>query len=113
MGGFQQDVTAYSHACHQGLTVVVHPETVKIELTFEDEQGRLVMAQKITALLVHYRNDRFYTLQMVLEALSIKVVRARNGKETLRGAMPTTGLNRHRPARRQLDGCAGCRGQSR
>ena len=77
----RQDVTASSQACHQGLTVAVHPESVKIELTFEDEQGRLVMAQKITALLVHHRSERFYTLQMVLEALSIKVVRARNAKE--------------------------------
>lgn len=39
------------------------------------------MKPKITALLVHHRNDRFYTLQLVLEALSIKVIRARSAKE--------------------------------
>ncbi len=39
------------------------------------------MKPKITALLIHHRNDRFYTLQLVLEALSIKVVRARSVKE--------------------------------
>ena len=33
------------------------------------------MKPKITALLIHHRNDRFYTLQVVLEALSIKVIR--------------------------------------
>jgi DNA-binding NtrC family response regulator len=54
---------------------------VKIELTLEDEKGRLAMKPKISALLVHHRNDRFYTLQLVLEALSIKVIRARSVKE--------------------------------
>ena len=39
------------------------------------------MKPKITALLIHHRNDRFYTLQLVLEALSIKVIRARSTKE--------------------------------
>jgi len=39
------------------------------------------MKPKTTALLIHHRNDRFYTLQLVLEALSIKVVRARSTKE--------------------------------
>lgn len=39
------------------------------------------MKPKVTALLVHHRNDRFYTLQLVLEALSIKVIRARSTKE--------------------------------
>ena len=39
------------------------------------------MKPKITALLIHHRNDRFYTLQLVLEALSIKVIRARSAKE--------------------------------
>jgi len=39
------------------------------------------MKPKITALLIHHRNDRFYTLQMVLEALSIRVIRARSAKE--------------------------------
>ncbi len=39
------------------------------------------MKPKITALLIHHRNDRFYTLQLVLEALSIKVLRARSAKE--------------------------------
>ena len=39
------------------------------------------MKPKVTALLVHHRNDRFYTLQLVLEALSIKVLRARSTKE--------------------------------
>ncbi len=39
------------------------------------------MKPKITALLIHHRNDRFYTLQRVLEALSIRVVRARSAKE--------------------------------
>jgi DNA-binding NtrC family response regulator len=54
---------------------------VKIELTLEDEKGRLTMKPKITALLVHHRNDRFHTLQLVLEALSIKVIRARSAME--------------------------------
>jgi DNA-binding NtrC family response regulator len=54
---------------------------VKIELTLEDKEGKLTMKPKITALLIHHRNDRFYTLQLVLEALSIKVVRARSAKE--------------------------------
>jgi DNA-binding NtrC family response regulator len=54
---------------------------VKIELTLEDERGRLAMKPKITALLIHHRNDRFYTLQLVLEALSIRVIRARSAKE--------------------------------
>jgi DNA-binding NtrC family response regulator len=61
--------------------VFLQTETVKIELTLEDEEGRLAMKPKITALLIHHRNDRFYTLQLVLEALSIKVVRARSAKE--------------------------------
>lgn len=39
------------------------------------------MKPKTTALLIHHRSDRFYTLQLVLEALSIKVVRARSTKE--------------------------------
>jgi len=39
------------------------------------------MKPKITALLIHHRNDRFYSLQRVLEALSIKVIRARSAKE--------------------------------
>ena len=39
------------------------------------------MKPKITALLIHHRNERFYTLQMVLEALSIKVIRASSAKE--------------------------------
>jgi DNA-binding NtrC family response regulator len=54
---------------------------VKIELTLENEQGRLMMKPRIAALLIHHRNDRFYTLQLVLEALSIKVVRARSARE--------------------------------
>jgi DNA-binding NtrC family response regulator len=54
---------------------------VKIELTLEDEKGRLIMKPEVTALLVHHRNDRFYSLQLVLEALSIKVIRARSAKE--------------------------------
>ena len=39
------------------------------------------MKPQINALLVHHRNDRFYTLQLVLEALSIKVTRARSVQE--------------------------------
>lgn len=39
------------------------------------------MKPKINALLVHHRNDRFYTLQLVLEALSIRVTRARSAME--------------------------------
>jgi hypothetical protein len=39
------------------------------------------MEPKISALVVHHRNDRFYTLQLVLEALSIKVMRARSARE--------------------------------
>ena len=39
------------------------------------------MKPQINALLVHHRNDRFYTLQLVLEALSIKVIRARSAQE--------------------------------
>jgi DNA-binding NtrC family response regulator len=39
------------------------------------------MKPKTTALLIHHRNDRFYTLQLVLEALSIRVIRARSAKE--------------------------------
>ena len=39
------------------------------------------MKPKITALLVHHRSDRFYTLQLVLEALSIRVIRARSAME--------------------------------
>ena len=39
------------------------------------------MKPQINALLVHHRNDRFYTLQMVLDALSIRVVRARSVQE--------------------------------
>ena len=39
------------------------------------------MKPQINALLVHHRNDRFYTLQLVLEALSIRVIRARSAKE--------------------------------
>jgi len=54
---------------------------VKIELTLENEKGGLTMKPQINALLVHHRNDRFYTLQLVLEALSIKVIRARSAKE--------------------------------
>jgi DNA-binding NtrC family response regulator len=54
---------------------------VKIELTFEDDRGRLTMKPKISALLIHHRNDRFYTLQLVLEALSISVIGARSAKE--------------------------------
>jgi DNA-binding NtrC family response regulator len=54
---------------------------VKIELTLEDEQGRLALKPKVTALLIHHRNERFYTLQLVLEALSIRLVRARSAKE--------------------------------
>jgi DNA-binding NtrC family response regulator len=75
------NVTALSSVCHHGLTVVFHAGTVKIELTLEDEKGRLIMKPKVTALLVHHRNDRFFTLQLVLEALSIKVIRARSAKE--------------------------------
>jgi DNA-binding NtrC family response regulator len=54
---------------------------VKIELTLEDEKGRLIMKPKVTALLVHHRNDRFFTMQLVLEALSIKIIRARSVQE--------------------------------
>jgi DNA-binding NtrC family response regulator len=39
------------------------------------------MKPSVTALLIHHRNDRFYTLQLVLEALSIRVVRARSVME--------------------------------
>ena len=60
---------------------MLHAVSVKIQLTLEDEKGRLAMKPKITALLVHHRNDRFYTLQLVLEALSIRVVRARSANE--------------------------------
>lgn len=76
-----QDLTAYSRVCHRRLTVALHPESMKIKLTFEDEEGRLDMMPKISALLVHHRNDRFYTLQLVLEALSIKVIRAQSAQE--------------------------------
>lgn len=79
--GKARNVTADSSIRHQGLTVNLHDETVKIELTLEDEKGRLAMKPKINALLVHHRNDRFYTLQLVLEALSIRVIRARNSME--------------------------------
>jgi DNA-binding NtrC family response regulator len=54
---------------------------VKIELTLENEKGGLTMKPQINALLVHHRNDRFYTLQLVLEALSIRVIRARSAQE--------------------------------
>jgi DNA-binding NtrC family response regulator len=54
---------------------------MKIELTVEDEKGSLAMKPKTNILLVHHRNDRFYTLQLVLEALSIRVVRARSTME--------------------------------
>jgi DNA-binding NtrC family response regulator len=60
---------------------MLHAETVKIELTLENEKGRLMMKPQINALLVHHRNDRFYTLQLVLEALSIRVIRARSARE--------------------------------
>lgn len=39
------------------------------------------MKPKITALLVHHRNERFYILELVLEALSIRVIRARSTQE--------------------------------
>jgi DNA-binding NtrC family response regulator len=39
------------------------------------------MKPKVTTLLIHHRNDRFYTLQLVLEALSIRVARARSARE--------------------------------
>jgi len=39
------------------------------------------MKPQINALLVHHRNDRFHTLQGVLEALSIRVIRARSAQE--------------------------------
>lgn len=39
------------------------------------------MKPKVSALLVHHKNDRFYTLQLVLEALSIRVIRARSAME--------------------------------
>lgn len=39
------------------------------------------MKPKTNILLVHHRNDRFYALQLVLEALSIRVVRARSAME--------------------------------
>jgi DNA-binding NtrC family response regulator len=58
-----------------------HAGNVKIELTLENAKGRLTMKPQINALLVHHRNDRFYTLQLVLEALSIRVIRARSAKE--------------------------------
>jgi DNA-binding NtrC family response regulator len=54
---------------------------VKIELTLKNEKGRLTMKPQINALLLHHRNDRFYTLQLVLEALSIKIIRARSVTE--------------------------------
>ncbi len=54
---------------------------MKIELNVEDEKGSLAMKPKAHILLVHHRNDRFYTLQLVLEALSIRVIRARSAKE--------------------------------
>ncbi|HKT12512.1 MAG TPA: hypothetical protein VJW77_11875 [Terriglobia bacterium] len=54
---------------------------MRIELTLENEKGGLTMKPQINALLVHHRNDRFYTLQLVLEALSIKVIRARSVQE--------------------------------
>ena len=63
---------------------MLHAESVRIELTLEGEKGRLAMKPEITALLVHHRNDRFYVLQLVLEALSIRVVRARSAKEAER-----------------------------
>jgi DNA-binding response OmpR family regulator len=75
------NVTAHSLICHQGLTVILHNGSVKIELTLENEKGTLAMKPKINALLVHHRNERFYTLQLVLEALSIGAVRARSAKE--------------------------------
>jgi len=39
------------------------------------------MRSKFSVLLVHYRNDRFGTLNQILEALSVKVIRARSAKE--------------------------------
>ncbi|HXH51566.1 MAG TPA: hypothetical protein VNM47_19680 [Terriglobia bacterium] len=39
------------------------------------------MKPNVTALLIHHRNDRLYTLQLVLYALSIRVVRARSALE--------------------------------
>lgn len=39
------------------------------------------MKPKFSVLLVHHRNDRFAMLNPILEALSIKVIRARNTKE--------------------------------
>ncbi len=39
------------------------------------------MKSKFSALLIHLRNDRFGTLDQVLEALSFKVIRARSAKE--------------------------------
>jgi DNA-binding NtrC family response regulator len=39
------------------------------------------MRRKFTVLLVHHRNDRFGTLNQILETLSIKVIRARNAQE--------------------------------
>lgn len=39
------------------------------------------MRRKISVLLIHHRNDRFGTLNQILEALSFKVIRARSAME--------------------------------
>ena len=39
------------------------------------------MRRKFSVLVVHHRNDRFGTLNQILEALSLKVIRARSAKE--------------------------------
>ena len=39
------------------------------------------MKSKFSVLLVHHHNDRFATLNQILEALSLKVIRARSCKE--------------------------------
>lgn len=41
-----------------------------------------MMKTKFSALLIHHHNERFAALRPVLEALSIKSVRAQNCKET-------------------------------
>ena len=39
------------------------------------------MKPKFSVLLVHHRDDRFGTVNLILEALSIRVVRARSARE--------------------------------
>jgi DNA-binding NtrC family response regulator len=54
---------------------------VKKETITSNRQGSLMMKPKFSVLLAHYRNDRFGTLNPILEALSMKVIQVRSLKE--------------------------------